>query len=455
MGELVSSMPTALGQAYWISRLWPTALGRFLSYLCAWINTFGWWTLSASQIAFMTEFMLGMKVLFKVDWTGASKGWVLFLVYLGTTLFMTVFNIISCRRDMILPRFNNFVGISFVGLFFIISLALLISVGTKDGLEFQPGDFVFRTWINQTGWPDGVTWFMGLLQAAYGLTAFDSAIHMVEEIPSPRTNIPRVIWLSVSMGAVSGFIFMVICLFSIQSLDVILDPPTGLPFMDLLKQTIGLKGGTVLLALFIMNGMGQGISIVTTASRMTWGFARDGGIPWSNYFSKVDDTWKAPVRALWLQGGIMALVGILYTFASTVLDAILSVSTIALTISYMMPILVLLLKGRDKLPPGQFHLGWFGPIANWVSVVYCGITTVFFFFPGSPNPSGTDMNYAIAVFGVMMVVTLGFWVIKGRTTYLQSEESEGRVVADHDGPAVAETKFVHDKQAEADADRKE
>jgi amino acid transporter len=148
--------------------LWPTALGRFLSYLCAWINTFGWWTLSASQIAFMTEFMLGMKVLFKVDWTGASKGWVLFLVYLGTTLFMTVFNIISCRRDMILPRFNNFVGISFVGLFFIISLALLISVGTKDGLEFQPGDFVFRTWINQTGWPDGVTWFMGLLQAAYG-----------------------------------------------------------------------------------------------------------------------------------------------------------------------------------------------------------------------------------------------------------------------------------------------
>ena len=49
------------------------------------------------------------------------------------------------------------------------------------------------------------------------------------------------------------------------------------------------------------------------------------------------------MRALWLQGGIMALVGILYTFASTVLDAILSVSTIALTISYMMPIAVLLL----------------------------------------------------------------------------------------------------------------
>ncbi|KAI5460505.1 amino acid/polyamine transporter I [Mariannaea sp. PMI_226] len=453
MGELVSSMPTALGQAYWISRLWPSGVGRFLSYLCAWINTFGWWTLSASQIAFMTEFMLGMKVLFQVDWAGASKGWVLFLVYIGTTFFMTFFNIVSCRKDIVLPMFNNFVGISFVGLFFVIALALLISVGTKSGLEFQPADFVFGTWINQTGWPDGVTWFMGLIQAAYGLTAFDSAIHMVEEIPSPRTNIPRVIWLSVVMGAITGFIFMVVCLFSIQSLDVVLDPPTGLPFMDLLKETVGLKGGTVLLALFIVNGMGQGISIVTTASRMTWGFARDGGIPWSNYFTRVDETWKVPVRALWLQGGIIALVGILYTFASTVLDAILSVSTIALTISYMMPIAVLLLKGRDKLPPGQFHLGWFGPIANWVSIVYCAITTVFFFFPGSPNPAGADMNYAIAVFGVMMVFTLGFWFVKGNKTYLQSEESEGQVVVDHnDTSDDVPTKVIHPKEMAANSE---
>lgn len=428
LGELVSSMPTALGQAYWISRLWPTPAGRFCSYLCAWINTFGWWTLAASQLAFMTEFMLGMKVLFDVEWTGASKGWVLFLVYIGTTFFMTGFNMVACRRDLILPMFNNFVGICFAGLFFIISLALLISVGTKSGLSFQPASFVFGTWINQTTWPNGVTWFMGLLQAAYGLTAFDSAIHLVEEIPAPRKNIPRVIYSSVGMGAISGFIFMVVCLFCIQDLDVILDPPTGLPFMELLQETVGLKGGTVLLSLFIMNGVGQGISIVTTSSRLTWGFARDGGIPWSNYFTKVDETWKVPIRALWLQGAIIALVGVLYTFASTVLEAILSVSTIALTMSYGMPILVLLLTGRDKLPPGEFSLGRLGPVCNWVSVIYCAITTVFFFFPGSPNPTGTDMNYAIAVFGVMMIVTLSFWVIKGRVTYLQSEESEGRVI---------------------------
>ncbi|RSM18107.1 hypothetical protein CDV31_003029 [Fusarium ambrosium] len=450
LGEMCSSMPTALGQAYWISRLWPTPSGRFCSYLCAWINVTGWITLSASQIAFMTEFMLSMKVLFKPDWSGASTGWVLFLVYVGTTLSMTLFNIVACRKDIVLPMFNNFVGISFGGLFFIISLALLISVGTKDNLSYKPADFVFGTWINQTGWPDGVTWFIGLVQAAYGLTAFDAAIHLVEEIPSPRTNIPRVIWLSVVIGAITGFIFMVVCLFCIQGMDVVLDPSTGLPFMDLLKETVGLQGGAVLLALFIMNGMGQGVGIVTTASRLTWGFARDGGIPWSNYFARVDETWKVPVRALWLQGAIMALIGILYTFASTVLEAILSVSTIALTVSYGMPILTLLLVGRDKLPPGQFSLGRFGSVINWISVVYCVVTTIFFFFPSDPNPSGSDMNYAIAVFGIMLIVTLVFWVVKGRITYMETEEAQGNVIY---AQAAERANYVDNSKEQKETDR--
>ncbi|WZH47258.1 amino acid/polyamine transporter I [Fusarium acuminatum] len=428
LGEMCSSMPTALGQAYWISRLWPTPSGRFFSYLCAWINMTGWITLSASQIAFMTEFMLKMKILFKPDWAGADKGWVLFLVYVGVTTAMTLFNVVACRKDIVLPWFNNFVGVSFASLFFIISLAMLISVGTKDNLSFQPASFVFGKWINQTGWPDGVTWFMGLVQAAYGLTAFDAAIHLVEEIPSPRKNIPRVIWLSVVIGAITGFIFMVVCLFCIVDMDIVTNPSTGLAFMDLLKQTVGLQGGTVLLTLFIVNGIGQGIGIVTTASRLTWGFARDGGIPFSAYFAHVDNKWKVPVRALWLQGGVMALIGVLYTFASTVLEAILSVSTIALTVSYGMPILTLLLVGRDKLPPGEFSLGRFGSVINWIGVVYCAITTVFFFFPGAPNPAVADMNYAIAVFGIMLVITLVFWVVKGRITYLETEEAQGNII---------------------------
>ncbi|PKX93378.1 putative amino acid permease family protein [Aspergillus novofumigatus IBT 16806] len=395
LGELTSSMPTALGQAYWVYRLWHTPTGRFVSYLCAWINTFGWWTLTASQIAFMTEFLLGMKVTFDEDWGGAGVGWLQFVIYLGLVLVLTVVNVVGCRREKILPWLNGFVGVWFTGCLWCY-------------LSFQPGRFVFGAWINQTGWSDGVVWFTGLVQAAYGLTAFDAVIHMVEEMPAPRINAPRVTYLAVLSGAVTGFIFMVVCLFCMQDVDRIVDSPSGLPFIELMLET--------------------GISILTTASRLTWGFARDGGLPWSRYLTVVDPAWKAPVRALWAQGVLIALVGVLYLFANTVLEAILSVSTIALTISYALPIAVLLFVGRDQLPPGPFRLGRWGTVVNWISVVYCAITTVFFFFPGSPDPAPGDMNYAIAVFGVMLVVAVAFWFIQGSRTYLQTADAIAQLI---------------------------
>lgn len=433
LGEICSSMPTALGQAYWIYRLWNTKSGRYLSYMCAWINVFGWWTLAASQIAFMTNFILGMKVMFDNEWTGASTGWLEFVVYVGLVFLLTLINVMGCRKEKFLPWLNNFVGVWFFGLFFVFCFAFLISVGERSELAFQPASFVFGKWINQTGWPDGVVWFIGLVQAAYGLTAFDAVIHMVEEIPAPRKNAPKVIYFAVLSGAASGFVLMMVCLFCIQNIDKVIDSPTGLPFMELTQETMGLTGGAVLMALFIMNGLGQGISIMTTASRLTWGFARDGGLPFSYYLAQVDPFWKTPVRALWFQGSLIALVGILFLFAETVLNAILSVSTIALTISYGLPIATVMVIGRDKLPPGgQFHLGRFGSPANWVSIIYCCITTVFFFFPSSPKPSGSDMNYAIAVFGVMLVIALSFWVFQGRRTYLNTEESYASVIQAQD-----------------------
>lgn len=244
---------------------------------------------------------------------------------------------------------------------------------------------------------------------------------MVEEIPAPRRNAPLAMWLAVVTGAISGFIFMVVCLFCIQDLDSVIN--SDVPFMQLVQGAVGLQGAAVLLSLFIFNGLGQGISVFTTGSRLTWGFARDGGIPFSTYFAKVDSTWKVPARAIVLQGVIVALVGVLYLFANTVLEAIISTATIALTVSYALPILTLMIAGRDRLPPGGFRLGSLGPLINWTSVIYCAITTVFFFFPGEPNPAAADMNYAIAVFAVMLAVAIGFWFTKGRIAYMRTTES--------------------------------
>ncbi|KOS22503.1 Choline transport protein [Escovopsis weberi] len=387
MGELCSSMPTALGQAFWVSRL-----------------------AAASSNAFMTELILAAKLMFDEDRDDDSKGWVQLLIYIGVTVLCTAVNHFGCRIEKFLPWFNRIMGVWYMAIFLMIGLALLISVGTNPDKHFQSAEFVFGRWINETGWPDGVTWFLGLVQAAYGLIAFDSVIHMVEEIPAPRRNGPKMMYMSVICGAVTGFVFMAICLSCIQSLDEVLTSPVGFPFSQIIQDAIGLHGASVLLSLFICNGMGQAVSVSTSASRLTWSFARDGGIPFSGFFWEVDPRWQAPTRALWLQAAVVSAIG-----------AILSVSTIALTISYAMPIAVLLRVGRDKSPPGEFRLGKLAVGINVVSIVYCAITSVFFLFPSRPGPAVDEMNYAVAIFGVMMIIALGFWSVQGRTSYMFME----------------------------------
>lgn len=281
---------------------------------------------------------------------------------------------------------------------------------------------------------------------------------MIEEIPQPKSNGPKAMYLSLICGAASGFIFMMCQLFSIQDLDTVLNTPTGFPFIEIMVNALGLVGGAVLTALFIFNGIGQGISVLTSASRLTWGFARDGGLPWGSYFGHVDRTWMVPARALWLQCGIISLIGVLFLFSETVLTAVTSVSTIALTISYAIPIAVLLAVGREKLPPRDFTLGKLGPVANWISIVYCIITTIFFFFPGSPNPAVADMNWAIGVFGVMLVLSVLFWFVQGRVMYGQTTDSADRAlhaqqleIATYEGLDVDEPRKA---DAESDWQRK-
>ena len=49
------------------------------------------------------------------------------------------------------------------------------------------------------------------------------------------------------------------------------------------------------------------IGITTTASRMTWSFARDKGTPFSSIISKVDKRTKVPVIAV----GVVIIISVL------------------------------------------------------------------------------------------------------------------------------------------------
>lgn len=89
---------------------------------------------------------------------------------------MVYFSINLMQR--ILPQLNGFaICWSLVG-FLVVSITVLACATP----HYATGEFVFATFINTTGWPDGIAWLLGLLQGSFSLTAFDATAHLSEEV---------------------------------------------------------------------------------------------------------------------------------------------------------------------------------------------------------------------------------------------------------------------------------
>jgi choline transport protein len=65
-------------------------------------------------------------------------------------------------------------------------LAVLITV-VACAPTHQSTEFVFRTWINNTGWNSNVICFItGLVNPLYSLGGLDGVTHITEEMPNVR-----------------------------------------------------------------------------------------------------------------------------------------------------------------------------------------------------------------------------------------------------------------------------
>jgi len=105
--------------------------------------------------------------------------------------------------------------------------------------------------------------------------------------------------------------------------------------------------------------------------------------------------------------------------SSTALNAILSLSTLALYVSYLIPIILLFAKRakRDAIPFGPFRLGKFGFWINLYAIIYGVFVSIWLPFPGSMPVTATTMNYAGPVFGGLLIIALLDWVFRGRKHY--------------------------------------
>lgn len=89
--------------------------------------------------------------------------------------------------------------------------------------------------------------------------------------------------------------------------------------------------------------------------------------------------------------------------------------------SFLIAALLMLLKRltKQKIPVewGPFTLGRAGIPVSLIAIVYSIVGILFTFWPPSPNPTPTSMNWDVAVYGGVLLFSLVFWALYGRKVY--------------------------------------
>jgi choline transport protein len=98
---------------------------------------------------------------------------------------------------------------------------------------------------------------------------------------------------------------------------------------------------------------------------------------------------------------------------------------VLLYISYSIPVILLLKKGRSNIKPGPFWLGRFGHFCNYVLLMWTIFTLVMYSFPYAKPVTAGTMNYVSAVYAVTFSIIGIYWVARGKRTFRSREEREG------------------------------
>src|SRR5208282_605179 len=117
-----------------------------------------------------------------------------------------------------------------------------------------------------------------------------------------------------------------------------------------------------------------GLATVTSASRMAFAFARDGGLPFSPAVRWVCPRRRSPAVAIW----VVTTAAVLFTLYTPAYATITAVCTIFLYISYVLPTaLGAWAYGRSWNAMGPWNLGrWYRPLAVLSVIGCCGLIAI-------------------------------------------------------------------------------
>lgn len=422
LSELASALPNAGGQYFWANELAPRRYANFASYLTGWFAWAGSIFTSASVALGTASAAVGCYQLSHPDFV--IQPWHVWVAYLVINVFAFIWNCYAKWLPMIaqVSIFTSLIS------FFV----TLVTVPAKAPTH-QDAKFVFANFVNNTGWSqNGIAFIVGLINTNYAFACLDCATHLAEEVNHPERMVPIAIMGTVAIGFVTSWFYSIAIFFSMSNLDGLQTTSTLVPILALFYQALGSKAGAIVLeSLFIATGIWCLVASHTWQSRLCWSFARDGGLPFSKFLSHVDPRVDVPLRAHFVSCVIVTILGLLYLGSYTAFNSMVTACIVLLYVSYSVPVICLLIKGRNNINHGPFWLGPFGLFANVVLLLWTCFTLIMYSFPPAKPVTAGNMNYVSAVYGVVVLIIVTDWLVRGKRGYrgqtLRREEAEANL----------------------------
>ncbi|KAE8392372.1 hypothetical protein ETB97_012696 [Aspergillus alliaceus] len=411
ISEMASMAPTSGGQYHWVSEFAPRKCQKFLSYITGWLCAMGWQCAIVS-IAFLAGTIIqGLIVL--NDSAYSFQRWHGTLLIVAITAFSILFNTFLAKN---LPMVEGLIlMLHVIGLFAII-IPLWVLAPRNNAKA------VFTAFNNGGGWDSpGTATLVGLSTTITSMIGYDCSVHMSEEIKDASETLPKAIMASVGVNGVLGLIMIVTLCFTMGDVDSILNTPTKFPFIQIFYNTTNSYTATnAMTALLIVALTASTITEVATASRQLWSFARDGGLPFSTFFSYVTPGWHIPLNSVMVSLAVTILLSLINIGSSVALQAIVSLTITSLMSAYILSIGCIVLKRirGEPLPPRRWSLGSFGLVINVASLLFLFPIFVFAFFPLVASVDKQTMNWSVVMYvGLIGFASVYYWV-RGRHQFI-------------------------------------
>ncbi len=388
MAQIASAFPTAGGLYHWASILG----GRSWGWVTAWFNLLGLVTvLAAINVGTFLLWSKSIGTVFGLDIGAADATTRDVMQIVGVVLITTsqaFFNHLGIRATTVLTDFSGY---------WILAVAVAI---TCSLLAFAPGWDPVRliTVSNYSGrsghdvwpWTENRLWLsaLGFLLPAYNLTGFDGSAHTSEETIGASINVPKGIVRSVLVSGLVGWIMLSALVLAIPDMDRAAALGDTV-FYRVIEEVLPRPLAAAMFVGIATAVYLCGLATVTSASRMVYAFARDGGLPFAARLRRIHPTLRSPVAAIWT----VSLSSILFTVYTPVYSTIISVSTIFLYVSYIVPTaLGAVAFRRTWTRMGPFDLGrFFRPLAVFC-VLGCSILIVIGTAPRTKSRSGSSVR---------------------------------------------------------------